>query len=109
MSDYVYTAIDVATLFFKTLLNPDYVDELAARTAHSAPGPRVHGLHSSSSGSTAAGAGGGGAGAGYRGTAGGSGPRMGTIGGSASCQRTATHTGTHTRAHSDSDSSRDKR
>ena len=81
MSDYVYTVMDAVTLYFKTLINPDYVDELAAKAARTPAGPRVFGLHSSSSGNTSGSSGG----SASRGTAGGNGPRMGTIGGS-SCQ-----------------------
>jgi len=78
MSDYVFTLMDAVTLYFKTLINPDYIDELAAKAANTPAAPRVYGLHSSSSGSTA----GSHVGSAPRGTAGGNGPRMGTIGGS---------------------------
>ena len=98
MSEYVWGVVDVATLYFRTLLNPDYIDELAASSSSSSTASsssftqrpsRIASLHSTPGRS---GGGGGGSAGGGGGSAGGAAPRFGSLNGGSSCHTHTDHT-----------------
>jgi len=82
MSSFVWTMVDAVTLYAKTLINPDYLDQVVSgASAPAVPAARISTLHPTQIGgsSTSSSRGSGGS---SSGSSGAGGRPMGTIGGS---------------------------